>query len=102
MAKMAEEWTDARLDHLAAALEPVPIRLAALDATVEHVRQLAVELAPLPSQLAVLAATVDRLADENRALREELASTQRQLVQIAWGLVTALLGAAAALLATLV
>jgi cell division protein FtsB len=102
MAKTVEEWTDARLDHLAAALEPLPVRLATLDATVEHVRQLAVELAPLTSQLAVLAATVDRLADENRALREELAATQRQLVQIAWGLVTALLGAAAALLATLV
>jgi hypothetical protein len=102
MAKAVEEWTDARLDHLAAALEPVPVRLAELDATVDHVRQLAVQLAPMPAQIAVLAATVDRLADENRALREELAATQRQLLQIAWGLVAALLGAAAALLATLI
>jgi hypothetical protein len=56
----------------------------------------------MPAQIAVLAATVDRLADENRALREELAATQRQLLQIAWGLVAALLGAAAALVATLI
>jgi hypothetical protein len=102
MAKAVEEWTDARLDHLAAALEPVPVRLAALDATVENVCQLAVQLAPMPAQIAVLAATVDRLADENRALREELAATQRQLVQIAWGLFAALLGATAALVATLI
>jgi hypothetical protein len=101
MTKTVEEWTDARLNHLAAALEPVPARLAALDATVDHVRQLAIQLAPMPAQLAVLAATVDRLADENRALREELAATQRQLTQIAWGLVAALLGATAALVATL-
>jgi hypothetical protein len=42
------------------------------------------------------------LADENRALRAELAATQQQLLQIAWGLVAALLGAAAALIAALV
>jgi methylaspartate ammonia-lyase len=56
----------------------------------------------MPSQLAVLTAAVDRLADENRVLRTELAATQRQLIQIAWGLVAALLGAAAALTATLI
>jgi hypothetical protein len=49
-----------------------------------------------------LAATVERLADENRALREELAATERQLLQIAWGLVAALVGASAALIAALV
>jgi outer membrane murein-binding lipoprotein Lpp len=77
MRKAAEHWTDARLDDLAAAL------------------------APLPAQVAVLTATVDRLSEETRALRDELATTQRQLLQIAWGLVTALLGVAAALAAAL-
>ena len=54
-----------------------------------------------PAQLAVLTATVDRLADENRAVRAELAATQRQLLQIAWGLVAALLGATAAVIGAL-
>ena len=70
-----------------------------LDATVTH---LAVALEPMPSELAVLAATVDRLTEENRVLRAELWSTQRQLLQVAWGLVAALLGAAAALVASMV
>jgi hypothetical protein len=102
MPKVAEEWTDARLNHLAAALEPVPAHLAALDASVEHMHQLAAQLTPVPAQVAVLTATVDRLAEENRTLRQELAATERQLAQIAWGLVAALLGAAAALIAALV
>jgi hypothetical protein len=38
----------------------------------------------VPAQLAVLAATVERLADENRALRSELATTQHQLILVAW------------------
>lgn len=101
MAKAVIEWTDARLNHLAAALEPVPAHLAALDASVEHLHEAADQLTPLPAQLAVLTATVDRLAEENHALRQELAATERQLAQIAWGLVAALLGAAAALIATL-
>jgi hypothetical protein len=102
MRKAVEQWTDARLNDLADALEPVPAQVAVLDATVKHLDHLATALAPVPAQLAVLAATVDRLADENRALRGELAATQRQLLQIAWGLVAALLGAAAALTTTLV
>jgi hypothetical protein len=99
MGKAVEQWTDARLDHLAAALEPVPARVAALAATVEHMDHVAAQLEPVPAQLAVMAAAVDRLAEENRALRAELAATQLQLVQIAWGLVAALLAAAGALLA---
>jgi outer membrane murein-binding lipoprotein Lpp len=101
MGKTMEEWTDARLNDLAGALDPVPAQVAALSATVEHLDHLAAELEPVPAQLAVLTAAVDRLADENRALREELAATQRQNSQIAWGLVAALLGAAAALIAAL-
>jgi hypothetical protein len=73
MAKAAEDWTDARLNDLAAALRPVP------------------------SQLAVLAASVERLTDENRALRAQLAAMQLQLIQISWALVAALIGAAAAI-----
>jgi hypothetical protein len=102
MGKLVAEWTDARLNDLAAALEPVPAQVAVLDATVRHFDHLAAALEPVPAQLAVLTATVDRLADENRALRGELAATQRQLLQIAWGLVAALIGAATAVIAAVV
>jgi hypothetical protein len=99
MGKAVAHWTDGRLNDLAAALEPVPAQVAVLDATVGH---LAAVLEPVPTQLAVLSATVDRLTDENRGLRAELATTQRQLLQIAWGLVAALLGGAGALVAALI
>ena len=102
MAKAVEEWSDARLNDLAAALEPVPAQVAVLSATVEHLDRLATELEPLPVQLALLSAAVERVAEDNHALREELVSTQRQLLQIAWGLVAALLSAGAALVAALV
>lgn len=99
MGKAVAEWTDRRLNDLAAALEPVPAQVAVLDATVH---QLAAAMEPVPVQLAALAATVERLSDENSALRSELATMQRQLFQVAWGLVAALLGGAAALLAALI
>ena len=102
MRNAVAQWPDERLNDLAAALEPVPAQVAVLHATVKHLAHVATALEPVPAQLAVLAATVDRLADENRALRVELSARQRQLVQIAWGLVAALLGAAAALIAALV
>jgi hypothetical protein len=126
MGKAAMTWTDARLDdladalaplpaevamlkatvnhwdHVAAALEPVPAEVAMLKATVNHWDHVAAALEPVPAGLAVLAAAVERLAEENRALRAELAATQRQLLQIAWGLVAALLGTAAALISVLV
>ena len=102
MGKVVAQWTDARLNDLAAAIEPVPARVAVLDATVRHFDHVAAALEPVPAQLAVLTATVGRLADENRALRGELAATQRQLLQIAWGLVAALLGATAAVITALV
>jgi prefoldin subunit 5 len=98
MTKAVAKWTDGRLDDLAAALEPVPTQVAVLDATVE---QLAAAMEPIPAQLAVLASTVDRLADENRALRAELAMMQRELLQIAWALLAALLGGAGAIIAAL-
>jgi hypothetical protein len=99
MGKAVAEWTDGRLNDLAAALEPVPAQVAVLDATVHH---LATAMESVPAQLAVLAATVERLADENRALRSELATTQHQLIQVAWGLVAALLGGVGALVAALI
>jgi outer membrane murein-binding lipoprotein Lpp len=77
MSKAAQEWSDARLNDLAATLQP------------------------LPTQVAVLTATIERLSEDNRALRDELAAIERQLLQVAWGLVAALLGAAAALIAAL-
>ena len=78
MAKAVAHWSDERLDDLAAALEPVPARVA------------------------VLEAMVDRLMEENRVLRTELATIQRQLLQVAWLLVGAMLGGAGALLAALI
>jgi len=102
MRKTAGEWTDARLNDLADALEPIPAQVAALTATVEHLRHVCTELEPVPTQLAVLSAALERLADENRGLREELGARQRVQIQIAWGLVAALVGAAAALITALV
>src|SRR5215208_6140791 len=101
MGKTAVTWTDARLDDLADALAPLPAEVAMLKATVNHWGHVAAALEPMPAGIAVLAAAVERLAEENRALRAELAATQRQLLQIAWGLVAALLGAAAALISVL-
>ena len=99
MAKAVGKWTDGRLNDLAAALEPLPARVAVLEATVD---QLGAAVEPVPAQLAALAATVDRLADENRALRAELAMTQRELLQMAWVLVAALLGGVGAVVAALI
>jgi hypothetical protein len=99
MSRTATHWTDERLDDLADAIEPIPVKVAVLDATVKH---LTAALEPVPSELAVLAATVDRLAEENRALRAELSTTQQQLLTVAWGLVVALIGAAAAIVSATV
>jgi hypothetical protein len=99
MAKAVGEWTDGRLNDLAAALEPVPAQVAVLDSTVEH---LAATVEPVPAQIAALAATVERLTDENRVLRAELATTQRMLFQVAWALLAAFLGGAGAIMAALI
>jgi hypothetical protein len=88
------KWTDRRLNDL----QPVPARVAALEATVDH---LTVELESAPADLAVLAAAVDRLAEENRMLRAELATTQRYLLQTSCAFLAALLGAAGAIIAAL-
>ena len=101
MGKAAVTWTDARLDAMADAVAPLPVEVAELKATIRHWDHVAAALEPVPANLAVLAAAVERLTDENRAVRAELAATQHQLLQIAWGLVAALLGAAAALISTL-
>ncbi len=102
MGKAAVTWSDARLDDLADALAPLPAEVAMLKATVNHWDHMAAAFEPVPAGLAVLAAAVERLAEENRVLRAELAATQRQLLQIAWGLVVALVGAAAAVISVLV
>jgi cell division protein FtsB len=78
MSKAVEEWTDGRLNDLAASLHPVP------------------------AQIAVLAAGMEQLAIENRALRSEIAAVQRQLVQISWALMAAMLAAAAAIVGALI
>jgi hypothetical protein len=78
MAKAVGHWSDERLDDLAAALEP------------------------LPSRVAVLEAIVERLAEENTVLHEEMVTLQRQLLQVAWLLLGAVLGGAGALLAALI
>lgn len=101
MSRVAQEWSDARLNDLAATLEPVPAKVAALSEAVEHLDGITKTLQPMPAQVAVLAATVERLSADNQALRQELAALQHQLLQIAWGLVTALVAAGAALAAAL-
>jgi hypothetical protein len=78
MTKAVAHWSDERLDDLAAALEPLPARVAVLEAIVE------------------------RLVEENRALRNDLLTIQRQLLQVAWLLVGAMLGGAGALVAALI
>ena len=102
MARAVAEWTDARLNDLAATLEPVPSQLAMLSASVTHFEHVATQLESVPSQLAVLASSVERLTDDNRALRAELAAAQLQLLQVSWGLVAALIGAAAAVASALI
>jgi hypothetical protein len=78
MRKAAAHWSDDRLDDLAAAMEPLPARVAVLEAIVE------------------------RLAEDNRLLRAEIATIERALLQMGWMLVAALLGGAGALLAALI
>jgi hypothetical protein len=102
MTKAASQWTDARLNELAAAVQDVPTQLAVLSATVAHFENLAAETEPMRAQIAVLTASVDHLANENRVLRSELAAVQGQLVQISWALVAALLGAGTAVIAALI
>jgi hypothetical protein len=102
MTKAVEEWTDERLNDLATSLQPVPTQVAMLAAGVAHLEDLATQLRPVPAQIAVLAAGMEQLAIENRALRTELAAVQRQLIQISWALMAALVGAAAAIVGALV
>ncbi len=81
-------WTDARIDDLAAALHPLPVKVA--------------ELAEATEQLEHATESLRRdLSAESFLLRQELAAAERLLVQISWGLIAALVGAAAALLAAL-
>lgn len=72
-----ETWTDERLDDLAAALRP------------------------LPTEVAKITEAVDRLTDETHSLRQDLSASQRQIVQIGFGLVGALLAAIVALIIAL-
>src|SRR3954462_2782610 len=102
MGKAVAQWPDARLDDLATALEPGPTQVAILDASVKRFDRLATTLEGMPAQIAVLGAGLDRLQEGNRTVQENGAGGERQLLQIAWGLVTALLGASAALIATLI
>jgi prefoldin subunit 5 len=102
MSKAVQEWTDERLNDLAASLQPVPPQVAMLAASVAHLDHLMTQLQPVPPQIAVLAAGMEQLAIENRALRSELAAVQRQLIQISWALMAAMLGASAAIVGALV
>jgi hypothetical protein len=102
MTKAAGKWTEERLDDLAAVVEPVPLKLATLGATVEHLERVAGQIQPVPTQVAVLVATVDTLIQENRILRAELAGLQREIVQLSWALVVAVVGAGAAIIGALI
>ena len=81
-----QSWTDERLDDLATTLVPLPTKVAALAEAVEHLNE---ETRTLRQDV----------TGETRALREELSAAQRQLVQLAWGLVATLMGAVVAVIA---
>src|SRR3954464_7926633 len=98
MGRAVEEWTDERLNDLAASLQPVPTQVAMLAAGVAHLDDVTTQLQPVPAQIAVLAAGMEQLAIENRALRSELAAVQRQLTQISWAFVAVLLGGGASII----
>src|SRR3954463_10651470 len=102
MAKAVEEWSDERLNDLAATLQPVPAQVAMLTASVAHLDHLTSQLQPVPAQLAVLAAGMEELAGENHALRAELAAVPRQLVPISWSFVAALIGVAAGIVGAVI
>jgi chromosome segregation ATPase len=75
-----EAWTDERLDDLAATLRP------------------------LPAQMARNTEAIDRLTEEMRSMRTDLAAfrsdfsaLQRQIAQIGWAMATALVGVMIAL-----
>ena len=84
-----DTWTDQRMDDLARALAPVPSKLAELQEAVDH----------LETDVGALRGEFN---GETLALRQQLWETQRQLVQIAWGLVAALIAAIVALIAAVV
>jgi hypothetical protein len=81
-----QTWTDERLDDLATMVVGLPTKVAALGEAVEGLNE-------------ETRALRDELTGETRALREELAAAQRQLVQLAWGLVAVLIGAVVAVIA---
>jgi uncharacterized protein YoxC len=85
----SKAWTDDRLDDLAASLEPLVTQVAVLSELVQDLRD--------DTRL-----LRQDLTNETLALRQELAAAQRQLVQLAWGLVAALVGAVVAVLASLI
>jgi hypothetical protein len=81
-----ETWTDERLDDLATTVVALPTKVAALGEAVDHLHE-------------ETRALREDLAGETRALREDLAAAQRQLIQVAWGLVAVLIGAVIAVIA---
>lgn len=82
----AEPWTDERITELAAALGPLHVRVAELTEAVHHLQE---ETRSLRQDL----------NGETLELRQELAAAERQLVQLAWGIVAALIGGLLAVLA---
>ena len=84
-----DTWTDERIDDLAHTLAPVPSKLAELAEAVDH---LETDVRALRGEF----------SGETLALRQQLWEAQRQLVQIAWGLVAALIAAVVALIAAVI
>jgi predicted nucleic acid-binding Zn-ribbon protein len=86
--QMLDSWTDERLNDLAASLASLPADVAKLTGAVEALEEQTRSLR-------------QDLGEETSSLRQELAASQRQLVQVAWGLVAVLIAALVALLAAL-
>jgi hypothetical protein len=84
-----ESWTDERLDDLAAALSPLPERVAQVT---EAVDRLTAEVRSVGADLTA----------EIGSVRSDLSASQRQITQIGWGLVGALMAALVALSLALV
>ncbi len=103
-------WTDERIDDLATSLRPLPAEVAKLSEAVDRLsgetRSLREDfMSEVRSLREDFMGEVRSLREdfqgETQALRTDLSGSQRQIAHVGWGLVSALVGALAALLIVL-
>jgi uncharacterized protein YlxW (UPF0749 family) len=85
----SDQWTDERLDDLAATLRPLPEEVAKVAQAVEH----------LTSEIKGLR---EESREDSKELRDNLAANQRLQLQLAVGMIFALVAAVTALIVALV